>query len=174
MVVFKRRLHSIKRAVCFMMHILAVHSCTHPLPISCPSLARFSRSHGLWGHDPLKGKRGWGRESERCAIVVGKMRESTCDPLRLWHWNGLPQVFIPAAPIRAGEFIITNMWSMNARSTWREEFFTLSHLLWSQAPRWGDCRLASQWVHSPIYSHPWSSPLETYSMNIHELISRIS
>jgi len=91
--------------------------------ISCPSLARFSRSHGPLRSRPFEGKKGggWGRESERCAIAVGKMRESTCDPLRLRHWRNLPQVFIPAAPIRAGQFIITNIWSMNARSRWREE-----------------------------------------------------
>ena len=52
--------------------------------LSCPSLARFSRSHGPLRSRPFEGKKGggWGRESEtrRCAIAVGKMRESTCDP----------------------------------------------------------------------------------------------
>ena len=95
-------------------------------------------------------KREWevcNRGGENEGINVWSFEASTLE-------KGLPQVFIPAAPVRAWEFIITNIWSMNARLTWREEFFTSTHLLWSQAPRWGDLRLASQWVHSPIYSIP--------------------
>jgi len=45
-----------------------------------------------------RGKGGWGRESERCAIVVGKMRESTCDPLRLWHWRKAYRRFLYLQP----------------------------------------------------------------------------
>jgi hypothetical protein len=144
--------------------------------LSCPSLARFSRSHGPLRSRPFEGKKGggWGRESERCAIAVGKMRESTCDPLRLRHWRKayrrclyLRPPYVPGSSLLQ----IYDQWTLDRAEGKR--FFTSTHLLWSQAPRWGDLRLASQWVHSPIYSHPWSSPLETYFISIHELISRI-
>ena len=69
---------------------------------------------------------------------------------------------------------LLQLYNNERRSSWREAFFTLVHLLWSLAPRWGDLRLASQWVYNPIYSHPWRSPLETYLISTHELISRIS
>jgi hypothetical protein len=104
----------------------------------------------------------------------GKMRESTCDPLRLRHWRKayrrclyLRPPYVPGSSLLQ----IYDQWTLDR--TEGKRFFTSTHLLWSQAPRWGDLRLASQWVHSPIYSHPWSSPLETYFISIHELIPRI-
>jgi len=52
------------------------------------------------------------------------------------------------------------------------------HLMMSYTWQWltvdDDVHLSSQRVHTPIYSHPCSSPLETYVISIHELISRIS
>jgi len=146
--------------------------CLYFLPLSRSVLpeSRPFEVTTLWRGKGGVRKREWevyNRGGENEGINVWSFEASTLE-------KGLPQVFIPAAPIRAGEFIITNIWSLNARLSWREEFFTSTHLLWSQAPRWGDSRLDSQWAHSPIYSHPWSSPLETYFISIHELISRIS
>jgi len=101
------------------------------------------------------------------------MRESTCDPLRLRHWRKAYRSFLYLRPpyVPGSSLLqIYDQWTLDRAEGKR--FFTSTHLLWSQAPRWGDLRLASQWVHSPIYSHPWSSPLETYFISIHGLISR--
>jgi len=67
-----------------------------------------------------RGKRGGVRKREWEVCDRGGENEG----INVWSFEpstlekGLPQVFIPAAPIRAGEFIITNIWSMNARSSW--------------------------------------------------------
>jgi len=133
------------------------------LPVSWP-LEVTALWRGNWGEEErVRGVRSWrGRWGDQRVI--------------LWDFDTgewLTTGFCTCVPHSCRGVHYYHYITVNARSTWREEFFNLAHLLWSQAPRWGDLHLASQWVHNPIYSHAWSSPLETYFISIHEQISRI-
>jgi len=68
--------------------------------IKLPLSRLFSQSHSPLRSQPFEGEKrgGYRRESERCVIVVGKMRESTCDPLRLQHWRKTYHRFLYLRP----------------------------------------------------------------------------
>jgi len=107
-------------------------------------LAKLPLSHSVLPESrPFEVTRGGVRKREwEVCDRGGKMRESTCDPLRLRHWRKtyrrclyLRPPYVPGSSLLQ----LYDQWTLDR--TEGKRFFTSTHLLWSQAPRWGDLRL---------------------------------